>query len=482
LLYAAGLALRIAPRPPSLPLVGNLADVGIGKIAAGFAKPPHVRMAELAAECGGEDVMELQMGAEVWTVLSSPRAVHEAFILRGGDFAGRPMVPSMAVSAGGGQGFSQSAPDAALRALRRAAFGTLFSPTEVARARDDFDDEAAALVRHLLAVGDVQLRPALRRCVSNMVLRYTFGMRVPHESEPPTNGAVDPRARELVRTADAIWEQLTSPVITAADLIAPALAPAAHGPLRALVARRDALLRELIDERLAARATGAGAGARSGDMLERLLDAGLTDSQVAYSLVDLFIAGVNTVATALEWLLLLTARHTFAQGTARAEAADGSGEMRYVRALLDETLRYKPPLLLPRQAVRDTQVCGVGVPSGRVVFANSYALCFQKEAWRVPSGFRPSRWLEEERALFAPAEQSGSASGSAEARCKFLPFSVGQRACPGEVLARAELEAVTLALLRGLRWEAVGTVDLREEYSLTLVPAKAQSLRFKPLA
>ena len=49
----------------------------------------------------------------------------------------------------------------------------------------------------------------------------------------------------------------------------------------------------------------AGNGAGKGDMLDVLLDAGLPEADVMYTLVDLFVAGVNTVSTALEWMLLI---------------------------------------------------------------------------------------------------------------------------------------------------------------------------------
>ena len=65
--------------------------------------------------------------------------------------------------------------------------------------------------------------------------------------------------------------------------------------------------------------------------------------------------------------------------------------------------------------------------------------------------------------------------------CKFVPFSVGQRLCPGIRLAEAQIHVLLVQLLRRLRWEPNvlwGTVDLEESYSLTLLPAQIQSLRF----
>ena len=70
------------------------------------------------------------------------------------------------------------------------------------------------------------------------------------------------------------------------------------------------------------------------------------------------------------------------------------------------------------------------------------------------------------------------------ASCKYIPFSVGQRACPCVRLAEAELEAASRVLLRSLRWRRAGRlpVDLGEEYGLTLAPAVKQSLRFSRVA
>ena len=90
----------MAPGPRVLPLIGNLHEVGIGKLAPAFpSQQPHRRFAALAKIHG--DVMTIGMGSEPWLVLSSPEAVHEAFVSKGSDFAGRPMVTSMKISSGG---------------------------------------------------------------------------------------------------------------------------------------------------------------------------------------------------------------------------------------------------------------------------------------------------------------------------------------------------------------------------------------------
>lgn len=459
------------PTVPSLPVVGSLPFIGMGK-AAGVGPPPHVCLFRLSRVYG--DVMRVRMGREDWVVLSSPKAVHEAFVERGGDFSGRPMVPSMAISSGGGQGFARPELDPELKALRRAAYGRLFDAAQVRRAASRLEDEAGRLCDHLVREsqerGGVAVRPALRRAVTNMVLCYAFSTRIGYDDHNDDDKN-DPLFAELVGVADDIWDRLTSTQTTMADLLAPTttnvlLEPPSSRALRRLVRRRDDLLRKIVAQRRRQRRRTSTAAP---DMLDALLDAGLPEADVHYTLVDLFVAGVNTVSTSLEWFLLLSTDDPTVQDRAR-------GDPDYARAVVREVLRAKPPLLLPRRAVVDSSIGGHAVPKGTIVLANNHALTHGQAWWDRPEEFRPGRWLEEERAT----TEHGSNAIDA---CKYVPYSVGRRVCPGSKLAEAELEAATRVLLHRVRWTGVTTpVDLNEEYSLTLAPTVSQSLRFERIA
>ena len=524
--------LRLPSGPPPLPLVGNLLDIGMGK-GIGLGPQPHVRMTTLAEQYG--DVMALRMGGaepEPWVVLSSPAAVHDAFVARGGDFSGRPMVSSMAVSSGGGQGFAQPTMTKRLRELRGLAFSTLFGAAAVEQAEMKLEAESQRLAQHLLRLqatsGAPELRPALRRCVTNMVCTYVFSSRVAYETEDEEEHStaeqeeVHRLTRELAEVVDETWTTLTATSTTAADLLVPAAQPTAraliNAPLSALVDRRNGLLRALIAKRREARQRRAAASRPSAaptpDMLDALLDAQMSEAEVLYTLVDLFVAGVNTVSTALEWTLLLSANDQQSQSRARAAARRGSPPSRtggmaeagiraaedasahyapsvtsvrspHVQALISETLRCKPPLLLPRRAVRDSAICGFDIKAGTLVLANNHALTQSTRWWRDPALFRPSRFLEEEAGLRLrpPGTTARAGLGDVDA-CKFIPFSIGARVCPGARLAEAQLYAATRVLLSSVRWARDGgtPIDLSEEYSLTLRPMASQRLRFSELS
>ena len=106
-------------------------------------------------------------------------------------------------------------------------------------------------------------------------------------------------------------------------------APGVLDRLPELRRERTRLLRSLITER---RRTAG----RQGDFLEALLRSqkkhGFGEDLIVETLVSLTTAGISTVATALEWLLLLLARDEIAQGKARADVC-GSRETPYLGSL-----------------------------------------------------------------------------------------------------------------------------------------------------
>lgn len=484
--------LQKPPGPPSLPNVmsnglGSLPLIGMGK-AAGIGPPPHERMHQLADRFG--DVMTLEMGREPWVILSSPEAVHEAFIEKGTEFSGRPMVPSMSISSGKGQGFAKKKLDPSLIKLRQKAFGELFDTKSVQRAQAHFDAETELLAEYLVSKSSpakgVEIRPVLRRAVTNMILRYAFSARVPHkgestslvntESSSSCTTTTSPIFEELVNVVEQLWEELTSTQTFLTDLaVEPRLADiyyAGISPIPSLVQKRDSLIRTIIQQRRQEHKTKRAAS-HNKDMLDVLLDASLPESDVMYTLVDLFVAGVNTVSTTLEWMLLLTADEPHYQTRARAEAISSTHKSQpsYVDALIKETLRFKPPLLLPRRSIANTSIGNYEIPAGTTVLANNWALTHDDRWWTKPNSFRPERWLQEEDKIFQGAES-----------CKFIPYSIGKRACPGSKLAQAELQTATHGLLCKVSWCRVESkIDLREEYSLTLSPKQSQLLAFHRL-
>ena len=258
--------------------------------------------------------------------------------------------------------------------------------------------------------------------------------------------------------------------MTATDFLGSLSLPGVLDDLPRIRRERTRLLRSV----LARRRTRC----QKGDFLDALLEAqkkhGFGDDLIIETLVSLTTAGISTVATALEWLLLLLAQDRSAQERARN---DGD----FLDACILEALRLKTPLFIPRRCLEDIQVAGFKVKADSLLLPDSYKLAHDDTLWDSPEDFRPERFLGKERSFlaFKPGTQLPRCPFNRPSEsAKFLPFGLGARFCPGAPLAMEQLRSFMEKLLT-LQWRAENrTVDLSEAYSFTLTPANPARLIF----
>ncbi|MCP9452065.1 MAG: cytochrome P450 [Nitrospira sp.] len=196
----------------------------------------------------------------------------------------------------------------------------------------------------------------------------------------------------------------------------------------------DRLIYALIAER-------RQSGRRYNDLLDRLLEArdeetgaGLTDQELRDEALTIFAAGHETTANALAWTWYLLATHPAVKARFHEEldrvlqgkrpTVDDLPNLPYTRALFDESLRLFPPApAIQRKAATDTRVGGLSLPAGSVVLIGTYNLHRHPEFWSEPDRFAPERWLSDHQL---------------PARCAYLPFGAGPRACVGTHFALIE--------------------------------------------
>ena len=266
------------------------------------------------------------------------------------------------------------------------------------------------------------------------------------------------------------WATLTDPVVTASDFLQLPLPLERMPKLRRSRAQRLLLL---IAER-------RSSGEQRGDFLDVLLKAqkeyGFGEDLIVETIVSLTTAGISTVATALEWLLLLLAEDREAQERARRDSE-------FLDACILEALRLKTPLFIPRRCLEDIKVAGFDIPSETLLLPDSYKLAHDPEFWEEPEKFLPERFLKEERPLLQmqPGLKLKSCPFSRpKEAAKFLPFGLGARFCPGAPLAMEQLRIFASVLLEELQWRGSTRqpLDLSEAYSFTLTPANPAKLIF----
>lgn len=133
-------------------------------------------------------------------------------------------------------------------------------------------------------------------------------------------------------------------------------------------------------------------------------------------------------------------------------------DCRYLRAVIDETMRIAPPagVPLPREIIGDGAIInGQRIPAGTILGTAIYALHHSPEYFTDPESFNPERWMPE----YTPAEERSRASYA------FAPFSIGTRACIGKKMAYNEL-SIALArvlFLYDVRLEPGDTTGQRDD-------------------
>ncbi|KAG6404323.1 hypothetical protein SASPL_136569 [Salvia splendens] len=132
------------------------------------------------------------------------------------------------------------------------------------------------------------------------------------------------------------------------------------------------------------------------------------------------------------------------------------GGMRYLKAVVKETMRLHPPLpLLARVARGDVEVMGYDVECGTMVILNPWAIGRDPASWDEPEMFRPERFLD------SCVDFKGS-------DLELIPFGAGRRGCPGMAFAMASVELVLANLVKRFEWELDEDLDVIEQPGTTI--------------
>lgn len=232
-------------------------------------------------------------------------------------------------------------------------------------------------------------------------------------------------------------------------------------------------LADVVDEVIRRRRDSAEDGPE--DLLEIMLRAAREDDpnrldevNIRNQVVTFLVAGHETTSGALSFALYYLARNPEILAAARAEVDavwdDGPppfekvAKLRYVRRVLDETLRLWPTApAYAREARGDTVLAGrYPMKAGDWVLVLIPSL-HRDPAWGPdPERFDPDR--------FAPEHVRGRAPHV------YKPFGTGERACIGRQFAIHEAVLVLGTILRRYDFAADPDYQLRIQERLTLMP------------
>ncbi|CAI0444245.1 unnamed protein product [Linum tenue] len=242
---------------------------------------------------------------------------------------------------------------------------------------------------------------------------------------------------------------------------------------------------KVIDERLRQRESEGYVSAN--DMLDTLLDIGADQNTreetamdplcINHLFLDLFLAGTDTTSSTLVWAMaeLLRNPDVLAKAKKELDQIVGKGNhlresdihrLPYLQSIIKETLRLHPavPLLIPRKARADVEICGFIVPKDAQILVNAWAIGRDPSTWDDANSFVPERFL-------------GSEVDAKGNYFELIPFGAGRRICPGLPLATRMLHMMLGSFVHSFDWKLGDEIvpemlDMEEKFGISLERAK----------
>ncbi|XP_027368610.1 premnaspirodiene oxygenase-like [Abrus precatorius] len=451
--------LNLPLGPWELPLIGSIHHL-IGSL-------PHHRLRELAQKYG--PLMHLKLGEVSTIVVSSPEVAKEVLKTHDAIFAQRPHLIGADIMCYGSTDISTAPYGGYWKQLKKICSQELLSPKRVHSFQSIREEKVSNLMRYIATKNGscVNLSDKVACMTSAITARAAFGKKCKDQEEfislvkklvklskglivldffPSQKwlhliSGVKPRLEKLHRKFDIIFENI--------------IREAVQKPGEVEV---EALLNVLLNIKD-----------------HEALECPLTINNIKAVILDLFAAGGDTTSAVIEWAISEMVKNPRVMIKAQEEVREAFGskgytnettlqELKFLRAVIKETLRLHPPfpLLLPRECLETCEVEGYTIPAGTRVIVNAWAIGRDPNYWDEAEKFYPERFMD------CAIDYKGL-------NMEFIPFGGGRRMCPGILFAISSIELCLAQLLYYYNWELPnGTME-----NLEMTEASGSSSRRK---
>ncbi|XP_067317059.1 cytochrome P450 2W1-like [Anolis sagrei] len=428
-------ALGLPPGPTPLPIIGNLHLLDF--------KRQDKTILKLAKKYG--PVFTLHFGFQKVVVLTGYEAVKDALVNFAEEFVDRPVIPIFQQIQGGK--------------------GIFFSTGELWRATRRF---SASSMRNL-GMGKTRMEEHIREELNFLVEDIKsfngepFSLR--HFNLAPTNITFvllfgerfdykDPMFLTLLQLIDDVMCLLGSPFLHLFNF---------YPLLGIFLKTHKKLLKKVEDIRVIIRdyiKKSREEEEDNGKSLRSYTDALVSkqkeemgkkdnlfhEDNVVASILDLVMAGTETAATTMQWVVLLMMKYPKIQKKVQEEIRqtvkpggwvtyEDQKRLPYTNAVIHEVQRFITLLPhIPRATSVDTHFRGYFLPKGTMIIPSLTSVLLDKSHWETPDKFNPNHFLD--------------ADGKFVKRDAFVTFSLGRRNCMGENLAKMELFLFVTGLLQ----------------------------------
>ena len=173
------------------------------------------------------------------------------------------------------------------------------------------------------------------------------------------------------------------------------------------------------------------------DLLQHLIDAGLTDNVIRDQMLTMMIAGHDTSTALLAWTFALLGQHPDVHQRV-IEEVDTMEKSPLLDQVIKESLRLYPPIHIGnRRIAEEMEFTDGNVPKDERMFYSIYLTHRDPDSWENADSFCPERF----------------AKGRKTPPFSYVPFGGGPRACIGAAFGQAEARIVMAHLLRNYKFE-----------------------------
>jgi len=237
--------------------------------------------------------------------------------------------------------------------------------------------------------------------------------------------------------------------------------------IRAKIEEADTIIYRNIEER-------KKSGQKMDDLADMLLEAryedtgeGMTAKQLRDEVLVLIVAGHETSANALAWILYLLSMHPRVEQKLLQELNEQLKQrdvslsdlpnLPYTNKVIQEAMRLYPPAwITDRVALEDDTIGGHHIPKGTPVFVYINGIHNNAKYWEKPEQFMPERFEK--------------AQMKEKHRFAYFPFGGGPRLCIGKNFALMELQIALAQLMRKYHFKTINPQKVDIEPLVTLRP------------
>jgi cytochrome P450 len=459
---------RLPPGPYPWPIIGNLHLLRL---------PAHRTLKDLADKYG--PILSLRLGSVPTVVVSSSQMAEQVLKTHDFIFASRPPTPA-------GRHFLALAPYGDhWRHMRKICVLELLTARRIESFKHVREKEVSAMIRSIWEESEssripVNVTKAVSGALANIIWRI-LARKIFSEDDLGTDGK---GFKDLVLEVSAALGSFNIgdfiPSLDWLDL------QGVNRRLKKANSRFDAFAEKMIDDHLDYRMAVASNGQEEAephvnDFVDVLLEVDetcttetrITRETIKAVIFEMFVGGMETTTTTLEWAMSELLRHPHAMERLQGEIESVVGQhrkvnesdlssMEYLHCVVKETLRLYPPLplALPHASLEPVTVGGYYLPSKTMVIVNVWAIGRDPNVWGTDaSEFRPERFME--------VEDHGMDSSD----FAMLPFGAGRRGCPGSAMALLTIEFALAHLLHTFDWRVEGDpsqLDMNEACASTM--------------